>query len=71
MVAKAGLKRKVKEGEKEKEGVKEAEEEFQTAYSEVEKEVVELVSSRIAYRASSPAFKKLAGLFHVPSDTER
>jgi hypothetical protein len=45
MVAKAGLKRKVKEGEKEKEGVKEAEEEFQTAYTEVEKEVVELVSS--------------------------
>lgn len=44
MVAKAGLKRKVKEGEKEKEGIKEAEEEFQTAYSEVEKEVVELVS---------------------------
>lgn len=44
MIAKVGLKKKVKEGETEKEGVKEAEEEFQTSYKEVEAEVAELVS---------------------------
>lgn len=45
MVAKIGLKKKVKEGETEKEGVKEAEEEFQTSYKELETEVKDLVSS--------------------------
>lgn len=44
MIAKVGLKRKLKEGEKEKEGAKETEAEFQSSYAEVEKEVVALVS---------------------------
>jgi len=39
MVAKAALKRKLKEGETEKEDAKEKEKEFQEDYAEVEKEV--------------------------------
>lgn len=43
MVAKAGMAKKLKEGETEKEGTKEAEEEFQGLFAEIEKEVSELV----------------------------
>ncbi|KAK4051716.1 snoRNA-binding protein [Microbotryomycetes sp. JL221] len=42
MVAKNGMKRKLKEGDKEKEGLKEAEKEFQESYEEVSKEVSQL-----------------------------
>ncbi|KAM0790095.1 hypothetical protein ACM66B_005423 [Microbotryomycetes sp. NB124-2] len=42
MVAKNGMKRKLKEGEKEKDGSKDAEKEFQESYEEVSKEVSEL-----------------------------
>lgn len=39
MIAKLGMKRKLRDGEAEKEGAKEAEDEFQEAYVELEKEV--------------------------------
>ena len=42
MVAKLGMKKKVKEGETEKEGAAEAETEFQELYTEMEAEVAEL-----------------------------
>ncbi|KAK4050989.1 snoRNA-binding protein [Microbotryomycetes sp. JL201] len=42
MVAKNGMKRKLKEGEKEKDGAKESEKDFQESYEEVSKEVSEL-----------------------------
>lgn len=42
MIAKVGLKKKVKEGEVEKEGLAEVETEFQEAYVELEAEVNEL-----------------------------
>lgn len=47
MIAKVGLKRKLKAGEKEKDGAKETEEDFQTSYKEVESEVNALVSPGI------------------------
>lgn len=47
MIAKVGLKRKLKDGEKEKEGAKETEEEFQSSYKDVEAEVNALVSVNI------------------------
>lgn len=56
MVSKAGLKKKVKEGETEKEGAKEVEAEFQSLFTEVEKEVTELVSP---FCCSSRSFVKL------------
>lgn len=45
MIAKIGMKKKLKEGETEKEGMKELEEEFQTAYAEIVGEVTEAVSA--------------------------
>lgn len=49
MIAKLGMKRKLKDGEVEKEGAKEAEDEFHEAYVELEKEVevVSLCFSRV------------------------
>lgn len=49
MVAKVGMKKKLKEGEVEKEGLKEIEEEFVGLYAEMVKTVEEMVSSPIPF----------------------
>lgn len=49
MIAKIGMKRKLKEGETEKEGLVELEAEFTGLYTEMVKEVEELVRSSIFF----------------------